>query len=241
MDLVEVLAQELKDKNFTDFEKIRYIYLRCCEIFSFDHRWNYFTYYDEGMIKRIEDKRFDIRNIDTNLVVCHSFSISILIALIKEFTTSKVHFNKGAHSFVEVYEGKSKWILDATQGDFPRVKMRLQPRGMFLEGSPYDLTELDGELGYKYVSSHYYRDRVKGTFTEQMTTISEILANSKCRYQFTDALFLYNYLSMLIPQDGKVLMDGNNRLYRLIKFPMFDDQEYVIKKEDDGYQLTKCK
>ena len=241
MNLVEILAEELKDKHLTDFERIRYIYIRCCEIFSFDHRWNYYTYYDEGMIKRIENKRFDIRNIDSTLVVCHSFTFSILISLVREFTHSRIRLNKGAHSFAELYEGNSKWILDATQGDFPRVKMHLKPNGMFLDGGIEDLTDMDASLGYTYLTSSYYRNQVQGSFTEQMTSISTILANSKCKYQFTDTLFLYNYLSHMIPQDGRVLMDGNNKLYRLIKFPMFDDQEYVIKLNTGSYQLTKCK
>jgi hypothetical protein len=198
-------------------------------------------YYDEGIIERIERKRFDIRNIDSTLVVCHSFSISILIALLREFTTSKLFFNKGAHSFVELYEGSSKWILDATQGDFPRVKLGLMPHGFYQEGAITNLNDIDRKLGYEFISGQVYRNRVKGTLTEQMTSISEILARSKCKYQFTDALFLYNYLAYLLPQEDKVYMDSNNRLYRLIKFPMFNDEEYIIKKDDKEYQLTKCK
>ena len=37
MNLLAKLDNELKDKNLTDFEKVRYIYLRTCELFSFDN------------------------------------------------------------------------------------------------------------------------------------------------------------------------------------------------------------
>ena len=42
MNLIKTLDDELSQMHLTDFEKARYIYLRCCEIFSFDARW-YFT------------------------------------------------------------------------------------------------------------------------------------------------------------------------------------------------------
>ena len=241
MDLVEILSKEVKDKNLTDFEMVRYIYLRCCEIFSFDVRWNYSQFYDELLIRQIETKQFNVRNIDSTLVVCHSFSSSIIIPLIEEFTNCKVILNKGSHSYVELYEGETCWRLDATKGDMPRVKLGLMPYGMHLEEGINDLGSIDIKLGYRFNRSQVYTNKVRGTFTEKMMTIGEILRDSKCKYHLTDALFLYNMLSIEIPQDGKVYMDDNGQLYRHIKFPMFDNQEYMIAKNNDEYQLTKLK
>ena len=44
MDLLETLHDELKDRHFSEEEKMLYIYLRTCQEFSFDDRFFYLDF-----------------------------------------------------------------------------------------------------------------------------------------------------------------------------------------------------
>ena len=53
MNLIEQLSKELSTLHLNDFEKARYIYLRCCEIFSFDSRYTYASFFDDDKIRDV--------------------------------------------------------------------------------------------------------------------------------------------------------------------------------------------
>lgn len=45
MNILEKLAKELQErKNFTLEQKKRYLYLRVCQLFSYDTRWHFCKY-----------------------------------------------------------------------------------------------------------------------------------------------------------------------------------------------------
>ena len=75
MNLLEKLNSELKDKHYNDLEKMRYIYLRTCELFSYDE-----TYYtslalnNEKLHQEIRNSYFDITNIDKFKVICYTYA-----------------------------------------------------------------------------------------------------------------------------------------------------------------------
>ena len=236
MNLVELFSKELRDKHFSDFEKARYIYLRCCQIFSFDARWNYFALFSEEQIRAIENKIFDIFHIDSRLVICHTFSKSILKPLLDEFTSYSVSVEGDNHSYVTFQETGKKWILDGTLGDFPRVKMGLNAEGFYQEKGEYSFTSLDASIGFPYVSKEKYRVTSYETGYDYMNQVSSAICSSRCRFFYSDVIFLYNYMSYLMRQDSKTYLDSNHHLYRLIHFTE-NEEDYIIQKRNGSYSL----
>ena len=236
MNLVEMLSKELKDKHYTEFQKARYIYIRCCQIFSFDARWNYFTLFSEELIKKIVSSKFDIEHIDSPLVICHTFSKSILKPLLEELTTLNVSLTEGEHTFVNITNLGSKWDLDATLGDFPRVKMGLIPEGFQLEGKDFPFEEFDKELGITYEDKKKYRIYNWKSGYDYMNRVSNALSSSKCRYHYSDAAFLYNYMSYLMRQSSHTILDSNGNFLREIHFTE-NEEDYVITKSNGEYKL----
>ena len=44
MNVLELMSKELKTKSWTTEEKARYIFLRSCELFTYDNRYLYGDY-----------------------------------------------------------------------------------------------------------------------------------------------------------------------------------------------------
>ncbi len=240
MDLVELLSNELKDKHFTEFQKARYIYIRCCEIFSFDARWNYFTLFPEKMIKEIEQHYFNIHHIQDTLVVCHSFSQSILHPLLQELTSLDVECKMGEHSLVQLYNRGDVWELDGTLGDQARAKMGLITEGFRMKEKLFPMKDFDLELGFQYTDKKKYAIYEWESGYDFMNKVGNIIQSSKCKYHYSDVVFLYNYMTYLMRQDSKTMLDKDNHLYRLIHFNE-NDEYYTISKIQNEYCLELVK
>lgn len=259
MNLIQTLDDELKQLHLNDFEKARYIYLRCCEIFSFDARW-YFTdtLDDKKMYDKILNKKFNLEDIDTNLVICHSFVKHILKPLLDEFTNLDSKIVRGiAHSFITIKSNThscygQEWKLDATLGDLARVKLDLPTKGFDCGISQYDvlIDEIDINLGFGNSTKEDYERRALGyTFTENIENVGSILKDSKARFHFSDATFLFDMLALAYSCDNSTFFDRNYNFHRLIEvcdeFNFFDlsksGDEYKIKKirYDDYSRLTR--
>ena len=85
MDLLETLHDELKDRHFSEEEKMLYIYLRTCQEFSFDDRFFYLDFYEPELKQELESKEFDPHHIDSHLTICHPH-IRLLKNLVDELT-----------------------------------------------------------------------------------------------------------------------------------------------------------
>ena len=237
MNLIEKLADELKDKHLNEFEKTRYIYLRCCELFSYDARWNYYRLFSDSVIKEIENKMFDVRNLSSNLVICHSFSKSILKPLLDELTTLETTCIGEQHSCVGVKFRDKEFILDATLGDFPLMKMGLRPEGFMSSDGNNTFIRLDYSLGFRYVDKDIYSSKKCGDDKESMNKVGNIISSSKCKYSYSDVAFLYNYLTENLKQQTKTYLDEHNNLYR--KIHLFNnDNEYILSKKNGEYSLS---
>ena len=237
MDLVQKISNELKGKRLSEFEKMRYIYLRCCEIFSYDARWNYFTFFSNELIREIENKMFDLYNINDTLVICHSFSKSILKPLLDVFTTIDSTVIGEEHSFIEAKCDGKTWNLDATYGDFARVKMGLETEGFNEDDKVEDFTLLDESLGFRHIDKKIYSVHEWRDGYDYMQRVAGTISRSDCRHHYTDVLYLYNYMTYLEKQDTKTIMGPDGMLRRVIHFTG-NGEEYSINKDTGEYRLT---
>lgn len=156
MNLLDLIGSELKNVHLNDFEKVRYIYLRTCQLFYFDARYYYVEQFDKKLYKQIVNKKVDITKVDDFSVICHSYSKYVLLKLINELTTANVSLQSGSHSLVEyIDDSGSTWNLDATLGDLSRIKVGIKSTGFIcreLWNFNYQdiLDDVDELIGYKY-------------------------------------------------------------------------------------------
>jgi hypothetical protein len=218
-----MLDDELKNKHLNDFEKARYIYLRCCELFSFDSRYWYTDLFgDVELHNKILNKKLDIENINNELVVCFSFATYVLKPLIDRLTN--LHCSvvaEWSHAYVLLDYKCNEWRLDATQGDFSRVKLDLPTAGFRCKktGLTDELDDIDLSLGFKKKSDDYYKSLITGdTFTENIISIGEILANSKAKYHYDDAWFFFSEVlgGYHYSSDNNTYLNNKYEFHRLI-------------------------
>jgi len=246
MNLLDFIDSELKNMHLNNFEKVRYIYLRTCELFYYDARYYYVEQFNKKLYKQIVNKEVDITSVDDFSVICHSYSKYVLLKLIKELTTANVLLQSGSHSLVEYKDDSgSIWILDATLGDLSRVKVRLKSTGFICRESwnfnyQHILDEVDETLGYKYKEK---KDFIKllnlNSFTDLINSINNLINNSKLD-NFTDVLFFVKWLlngCFCIFSDCTG-MDNNYNFYNFI-YDEANKNLFCLSKGTDKYGISE--
>ena len=245
MNLIEMLDDEIKQLGLSDFEKMRYIYLRCCEIFSFDSRWFFTDVFGDVQLRdELEKKKFDVEDIRDNLVICYSFSEYILKPLIDRLTNAKSRLvENGTHTYVTVnYKGRN-WRLDGTMGDLSRVKLGLPTTDFECGDTIIDLMvrDIDLSLGYSNKTKDEYERMAAGnSFTDCIENISSILSDSKAKFNYSDTTFLYDMLSGFYWDDKHTYLDKDYNFHRLID--SYDEYTFFdIYKENHIYKIKKIR
>lgn len=121
----EILNELSKDDFKDDFIKIRYIYLKVCETFSYDTR---FMYADQDLKDKIYNKKIDINNVEEYEIICYSFArILVDVLTLYNFDAEIVRENDGVFSHVYVIVKYKNYVLklDPTKRhDNTRVKLQ---------------------------------------------------------------------------------------------------------------------
>ena len=246
MNLLETLNNELYFKHLTDDEKIRYIYLRLCCIFSFDTRYYYASFFkDYDLLRKILNKKINVKNISDNLVICHTI-VNPLKLLIEEFTSREVELYRSvSHSYAYVNFMNNRYKLDLTgMNDLASVKMGLETKGFRIDGfvNP-DFSDLDNSLGFELLDDYEYISKLDINLNVplflQSMKISNLLDNSRCKYEFSDAKAMTVKLEQLFRVDmtqrnSDTFMDYDYSFHRLTKL---GDKYLDLSKIDDEYKL----
>lgn len=79
MNVLATLDKELKDKNWGKGTKSRYLYLRCCELFSFDSRYNYYIYLDsfeDEILQKLKlrDRKINLEDVTDFRILCTNYT-----------------------------------------------------------------------------------------------------------------------------------------------------------------------
>ena len=248
MNLIKQLSDELSQLHLNDFEKARYIYLRCCEIFSFDSRYWFTDLLDDFKLRNeIISKKLYLGDIEDRLIVCYSFSKYILKPLIDNLTNLNCNIiNRGNHTLVLLDYKYREWELDATFQDLARVKLGIQTEGFKVIGdnnSNISLIEIDSGLGFKTMTLEQFRQNNSISFdnyTEYLQHVGKILKESKVKNYYSDAVFLVDDVmgAYLYSEDKCTYVDKDYKFHRLFdltgEYSYFDlckdDNEYVLKK-----------
>lgn len=243
MNVIQTIDKELSERHLTDFEKARYIYLRSCELFSFDFKWFYtLSSKDRKLKEEMEKRRVDLENVDSFEVICHQ-KAPILKTLLDELTSldSKV-ISTYEHSYVNLYDHNGIiWKLNSAYGDMQRVKINIKPNDMSSssEDSEKIIEEIDFDLGYNYVEDTFYRNLVHGIRdTDKLHVIANIINASKAKYHYSDVYYYFNLLSSSLGFENETYFDKEYNFHRLI--PVNNEGTYFdLSKENDEYSLKE--
>ena len=167
MNVIELLDNELKNKNWPIEQKARYLYLQSCKLFSYDPRYVFcdLLCHGEELKKEIKNYEFDLEKVKNFEVICTSYIKNIYPRLLKELLGIEDIKKRGvSHRWCEFNDEKRELKADATyNSDLTRVKMGLSTYGYkpltrdynFLE----ELKEIDKNIGY--IREEYFNDYLK--------------------------------------------------------------------------------
>ena len=151
-----MLDCELKNKNWSLEEKARYIYLRSCELFSYDPRYCFSPIVKNGLQleKNIFNRKIDLENVENFDVVCSSHA-EVLDQLFTQLLNIKTTIVLGPHVFNQIIINDLEFEMDPSIFlDFTRVKMGLRPEGYILKNEDYTNFKLmDKKI--EYISEEY--------------------------------------------------------------------------------------
>lgn len=124
MDLRENIFNNLNDKGYDDFTKIRWIYKYVCKEFSYDTR---FYYPDPELKTHIYNRPVDISNVEDFEIVCYTFARILIDSLaLFGFEAKLIRENNTpfSHTYVVMNYKNDILKLDPTKSrDVTRVKM----------------------------------------------------------------------------------------------------------------------
>lgn len=267
MNVLEQLHGELKDKHYTKEETARYLYIRSCEIFSYDPRYQFSL--SKKLRAPILNRKIDLENVENRWVVCTSITAEIMAYLLKEFTgiESRIHRFK-SHGYISFSEGSKEIVIDpASACDLERVKMHLTTHGY--EKDSTELAEIDKEIGY--VKDHYKNDEIKtsvenlyGDYTKENGISNftydnfylyklKLIQNLYHEFHFTeasDASYAVNYLKTKVLSDSDKKLTNGLPLYQIDEngnwhfvdihiFNLESNRFYALLKIKDEYQIIE--
>lgn len=217
MNLIKKVESVLDNKDFDLLTKARYLYLKSCEYFTYDHRY---YYADNKLINEIINTKIDLENIIDNRVICYSWSEQVYLPLLKLIgIEGELVDNFGGHGHV-IFEIDGKKIkADACiSSDLARVKFKSSTTGFYI-GSKYfgqdKIQEIDTNIGYlinEYSNTSIQRQILDfeeectkllnsplGLYDDEILVsklykIKEILESFPNVKQFSDCLFLTSYI-----------------------------------------------
>lgn len=229
MNVLAVLDKELKNKNLTLEEKVRYIYLRSCQLFTYDDRYDLCEreVYKIEKLEEIKDKFIDLENMIDNRIICTTYARQVLPTLIKELLNIECISNGTAHIYNYINIDNRTILADPTiSSDLSRVKMGLSTYGY----KPIDrdhnfdnkLEQIDKKIGY--IENEYennclekrisclYEEFIKETDSKKIDDfiIYKIYAIKELfeKYQlnsFSDSEYCISYLiNKFFSKDGKL-------------------------------------
>lgn len=149
MDILQTLDNELKNSHWSLEEKKRHLYIRSCQLLTYDTR-HYFVNTTDGLrniknaskiLESINNNEIDLTNVTDNRVNCYSWA--------KSYKQMQNELLNSDAKVVENMFGTHAWVFfghkaDATvESDLTRVKMKLCTTG-------YDLSTESDKFIYDY-------------------------------------------------------------------------------------------
>lgn len=267
MNVLEILNKELEGKDWSLQEKIRYLYIRSCELFSYDERFNFYNIFAgyEKKQKEIRKRKIDLENVVDNRVICTSFSREVFSKLLKELLNIDSVVCGKEHAFVMFYDGKRKMKADATIfSDLSRVKMNLFTKGykpsirtdkfsLYLKNQDKRINYIDQEYANYYIDKTIEQVFNNDNNSDELVInkfqiLKKIFDEYDCFKSFYDADFCISYLrhklfgkgSGIAPKVSLFNVDDSDYWENISIYPIQLEKDviyYILEKSDKKYSF----
>lgn len=246
------LIEEIIDTmpvGLSDLEKMYYIYIRTCQIFSYDIRYNDSPYIIAEFIK---NNYQSIRKIKETDVVCTVWA-KIYMDLLKKVGIKDSLVHRNGHSWVEGHVNNLIIYSDPTYGnytDFARVKHhnsvhhfypvtaeKTDKLPIYDSKAFFNIEELNKRIGYEVTEEKEFKFLEEKIYS--MDTLKEkvefILKNAKfVGYDsFGDWQYIKNLLRVLLHEEHCNIIFG--ALTKIDEEYNFDEKELVVVRDEDSY------
>lgn len=166
MNLVDLLSKELAQTDWSTLEKARYLYIRCCELFTYDPRYQYCSKISNGSVLKQEilNKKIDLTKVSDDWIVCTSHInevyIKLLEILLGIYASPKKLRPTSDHVWAQFTIHDQEIKADSaikSFSDLSRVKMKLQTQEFkpvsFDKKFDDELEKID--LKIRYIENEY--------------------------------------------------------------------------------------
>ncbi len=220
MNILDMLSKELSQNNWTLEEKARYLYIRCCELFTYDPRYQFCNYISNGdkLKNEILNKKINLENVTDTWVVCSSHMNEIygkLLKLLLNIDAKSVKINESSvHVWTEFNDGTNEIKADSAIkicSDLTRTKMKLQTQEYHptkVDPTYNDkLKRIDQKIGY---IKENYEDAYLNQLRKELDEISKNFENKDdiliYKWQIIEKL-LKKYENETLPINMQVVLN----------------------------------
>lgn len=243
MNVLDTLDKELKDRELTRLQKLRYLYIRCCQLFYYDTRYAFRNCFDDEVEKEILNKKIDLCDVEDFNVICHSFANQVLFNVIKELTDlNPVYVGEGRTHSLILIDGLlgEQWRLDGTISDLSRTKMNLYPTGMtgnISNSVSKSFKKIDSKLGFSFIDDQDYVNMAsEATALETFDTIKQLLSsNPAVNIGYSESNYFINKCTAH-KYTRNSYSDSEYNFHKLIKAGKLF---YDLRKKGESYSLEQ--
>lgn len=247
MNLEKLILDGIKD-YWDDFTKARYIYIKLCQILSFNIPFNNVSDHEYNKIYR---KKVNLNNLKRTEIVCSGWAY-IYKKLLKRIGINAIIINKH-HKWVEFKIGKYDIYADATidmfndlyrvkkgykTANYGPIKVRLEEKAPIL-GTEYEknfsnfykhLEKSDEEINYKNKCLNYTNEIEKMIKKELNNNYFE---NITYENQSKSAYKLFKFITKIANISSLNYYDAKNHIMRLenLFFYNINFRDYIIHRE----------
>ena len=150
MNIIEKVQSGISNPEWDLYTKARYLYLKSCQYFTYDHRY---YYGDIVLVRDLFNKKIDLENVIDNKVICGTWATQVYLPLLELIgVKGELIGNDTSHQFVEFIIEDRKIKADACgNSDLARVKFG-NSTSSFYHNSKYldheEILNVDKKIGY---------------------------------------------------------------------------------------------
>ncbi len=231
MDILELLNDELKDKDWTIIEKARYLYIRSCELFTYDARYDFYNLFPDVLSRKekIFNRKLDLRKVEDNRIVCSTYTKEVYGKMLRELLGVDSDIMNHGHVCLKFHNGEYWMKADSTISfDISRVKMNLSTYGyipIFKDCTWEEkLRAMDQKIGY--IEELYENEKA----FQNKELVQEIKEKEKTSLLQKVTSFFQNTQEQPKQTDEFLLNSWKEIQERLKKYDVseFTDVEYAV-------------
>lgn len=221
MNVIKLVEEELKDKDWNIVAKVKYIYNRSCELFTYDSRYYYADY---SFKRELKYKKIDLENVDDNRVVCSSHAREVCLPLLELIGMESKVIDEDSHGKLKVKLFEEDYIMDAAGNlDFMRVKLKRNTRGFYpikrREGyaDSIEMKKLDQRI--HYIDEDYFKienviiNNPNDSIVDKFHQIQLFLNQHPHIRSENDASKVINYLQMYLLTNSEFFHVSEQELF----------------------------